>query len=293
MSGPNFGLCPGSRDWRKESSGNPLTGHDWIGAPPNAPSRLDDTDDVMRQLALKKIDAFSGIGHGFYFWNFRTDLYEPQWSYMAALDRGWIPKGNLNNADVQNACAREDEGAFKCVLKKGQIDSSIHAAVAYTFKYENTTRTKQAQKILNMTGFDLENAAKEIIPDFFVKYRWEGTTCDFGGVAMLIEENRTLSDDNTDFMNDDEYSIINEGPRTWMLLVGGITLILAGSLVGFSVAMHKNANFNQTVRHSSAFLPLAKSKNKLVRSWAALPDLDYEEVGTSGLVGLTDEHPSF
>jgi hypothetical protein len=29
MSGPIFGLCPGSRDWIKEKD-NPLTGKDWI-----------------------------------------------------------------------------------------------------------------------------------------------------------------------------------------------------------------------------------------------------------------------
>ena len=68
MSGPVFGMCPGDRDWIKESSGDPLTGRDWVNSPPKAPKRLDDTDDVMRNLAMKKIDAFSGIGHGFYFW---------------------------------------------------------------------------------------------------------------------------------------------------------------------------------------------------------------------------------
>ena len=29
MSGPIFGLCPGSRDWIREKD-NPLTGKDWI-----------------------------------------------------------------------------------------------------------------------------------------------------------------------------------------------------------------------------------------------------------------------
>jgi glucan 1,3-beta-glucosidase len=82
MSGPVFGLCPGSRDWLQESGGDPLTGQDWIRAPPNVPPNRDDTDFVMRRLALKKIDSFSGSGHGFFFWNFRTDLYQPQWSYM-------------------------------------------------------------------------------------------------------------------------------------------------------------------------------------------------------------------
>ena len=72
MSGPIFGMCPGDRDWIKESSGDPLTGRDWVNSPPNAPKRLDDTDDVMRNLALKKIDAFSGIAHGFYFWYVQT-----------------------------------------------------------------------------------------------------------------------------------------------------------------------------------------------------------------------------
>lgn len=72
MSGPIFGLCPGSRDWIRESSGNPNTGKDWIRAPPEAPKHLDDTDTVMTELALQKIEAFSGIGHGFFFWNFRS-----------------------------------------------------------------------------------------------------------------------------------------------------------------------------------------------------------------------------
>lgn len=34
MSGPIFGLCPTTRDWIKESSGNPKIGKDWVTAPP-------------------------------------------------------------------------------------------------------------------------------------------------------------------------------------------------------------------------------------------------------------------
>ena len=67
-SGPIFGRCPVDRDWMKERSKNPRTGNDWVHAPPQAPKHLDDTDDVMKHLAWKKIDAFAGIGHGFYFW---------------------------------------------------------------------------------------------------------------------------------------------------------------------------------------------------------------------------------
>jgi glucan 1,3-beta-glucosidase len=60
-----------SRDWIKESSGNPREGKDWITGPAEAPRGKDDTDDVMKRLAEKKFNAFLGIGHGFFFWNFR------------------------------------------------------------------------------------------------------------------------------------------------------------------------------------------------------------------------------
>ena len=72
MSTPIFGLCPVGRDWMKESSQD--SGMDWIKAPPEAPRGRDATDEVMTNLARKKINVFSGIGHGFYFWNFRTDV---------------------------------------------------------------------------------------------------------------------------------------------------------------------------------------------------------------------------
>ena len=107
-SGPSFGLCPVDRDWIKvcclllllllmlllllllrrlslcllrlllpsrkiikEQSGSIESGTDWIRAPPKVPKHLDDTDNVMKHLAAKKIRVFAGIGHGYYFWNFR------------------------------------------------------------------------------------------------------------------------------------------------------------------------------------------------------------------------------
>ena len=130
----------------------------------------------MRQLALKKIDAFSGIGHGFFFWNFRTDIYQPQWSYMEALERGWIPRGSLNDEKVQTACAREDSGDFKCVLKKGQIDKAVHDAVAYALNVQNLTETPEAKKILNLTGSELQDAGNTVLGDYFHKYRHQGAT---------------------------------------------------------------------------------------------------------------------
>lgn len=279
MSGPIFGLCPGSRDWIKERNGNPVTGRDWILAPPNVPQRLDDTDAVMARLALKKIDAFSGVGHGFYFWNFRTDLYEPQWSYMAALERGWIPKGNLNDERIKNACHSEDLGQFKCVLKHGQLDRAVHDAVAYALNVQNLTQTPQAQKILNnMTGPPFQEAAEKVLADYFDKYRLQGATCDFGGVAMLIEENVTLSDQG--FEDDDYFSFtVFRGPPTWVLILGGILVAILSGLIGFVLAMRLSPSFNRRVRSTALFRPLTKSKNNLIRSSLNLPMMeDYGEL---------------
>ena len=215
LSSVVFGLCPGSRDWIKEKSGNPYQGRDYITAPPEVPKYLDDTDNVMRHLAAKKINAFSGIGHGmfkthfllcewrtlclvqsnsqssrifsftgFFFWNFRTDLYEPQWSYMAALERGWIPKGDLNAPEVADACSREDNGAYRCVVKKGQLDSSIISAVSYIYDVQNKTGTPEAKAILHQSGSDLYDSANTLIDSFFQAHRLAGVTCDFGGLTM-------------------------------------------------------------------------------------------------------------
>ena len=242
---------------------------------------MDDTDDVMLHLALKKIDAFSGIGHGFYFWNFRTDLYEPQWSYLAALDRGWIPRGNLNDDRIKNACFREDEGLFQCVLKRGQIDKPVRDAVKFCLNAEGIEDTPEAQAILNKTGQDFQDAAQTVLSDYFEKFRMEGVTCDFGGIAMLIELNRTLTDDDSIGVDDDEYRyIINEGPGKWMLAGGGVVAGLLGGLLGFVFAMRRSPQFNRRVRSTAFLQPLMKSQNNLLRSTLALPQLgeDYEEI---------------
>lgn len=276
MSGPVFGLCPVDRDWLKESSGNPNTGRDWVRAPPEAPRHLDDTDNVMMNLARKKINAFSNIGHGFYFWNFRTDLYEPHWSYMLALDRGWIPNYNLNDPKIRTACDKEDTGEFKCVVKRGQLEQNVHDALAYVLNYENRSDTAEAKAMLNLTGAALVDTANQVIGKFFDDYHAIGATCDFGGIGQLIELNRTLSDDDSVTLTDDEYAgyiILHEGPKLWMIIVFVVIGTLVGSLAGFIVAMHVSKGFNRRVRESTIFRPLKNSKSALLRSSLALPAL--------------------
>jgi glucan 1,3-beta-glucosidase len=285
MSGPIFGYCPVGRDWLKESSGNPQTGRDWVRSPPEAPKHADDTNNVMTHLAYKKINAFSNVGHGFYFWNFRTDLDEPHWSYMLALERGWIPKGNLNDEKILNACNREDSGDFKCILKnRNELrESSVKGSVAYIINFENKTDTPEGQEILSKTGDALMDVAAELIPEFFEQNRGMGATCDFGGIAMLVEFERNITDDDNLGWTDDEYYpeiiTVYRGPNTFVLILIIILASILGSIAGFLIAMRSSKKFNRKVRESKYFKPLAGSKNSLVRKSFALPELDnYDEL---------------
>jgi hypothetical protein len=274
MSGPSFGFCPVDRDWPKEASGNPQTGRDWVLAPPKAPRALDDTDNVMTHLANKKINAFSGVGHGFYFWNFRTDLDEPQWSYMLALERGWIPTGNLNDDRVMEACKNEDSGAFKCVLKKNLPDEPVLAAIHWINDQTNITEDR---KVEALTGNDLRDGAEVLIDSYFQTHKGMGVTCDFGGVGLLVEENRTITDD--DFLggswDDDEYYVyVYTGPPWWLLTIYMVLGTLVGSAVGFMLAMRFSQKFNKRVRQSTFFKNSSFANNPLVRKSLSLPKID-------------------
>lgn len=279
-----FGFCPVGRDWLKESSGNPYTGRDWVRAPPEAPKNYDDTLDVMSNLARKKINAFSGIGHGFYFWNFRTDLHEPYWSYMLALQLGMIPKGSLNDASVINACDREDSSDIRCKANNHAPEKNVHNALEYIYSVEKKQDSPEAKATVNMTGDALYDAAGDAIDAFWQKYRHEGATCDFGGVGILVErskENITRGDDDFLYGNDDEYFGEGggvEGPRIWVIVVSVAAATFLATSAGFVTAMRKNQDFNRAVREAPVFRPLANSHSQLIRKSLALPPEEYEEI---------------
>lgn len=189
------------------------------------------------------------------------------------------------------------QGDFKCVLKKGNIDKAVLEAVGYTLLVQNLTDTPEGQKILSLSGSKLYAAANEEIGDFFEKYRHSGATCDFGGVAMLIEENRTLSDDDSVGLDDDEYFgyVVYRGPSPWILGLVGFFVASIGALIGFVLAMRYNPGFNRRVRSTALFQPL--SQNKLVRSTCNLPELNmqnYEEIkNIYENEEQANSHPSF
>ena len=238
----------------------------------------------MIHLANKKISSFSLIGHGFFFWNFRTDLNEPQWSYLLALERGWIPVGSFNDPKIQDSCRYEDDMAYKCILKRDIPEKNIIGAVQYILGQKGDATTLADNSTLDQEGKELRDSANDLISEFFDQNKGAGVTCDFGGIAMLVEENRTIADDDYVGWNDDAYfheTVIYKGPSLWQwFLIIGVGIVI-GSFVGFVVGMHTNKGFNRAVQKSRLFSPLSRSKNQLVRSSLALDALDADQILTN------------
>lgn len=254
MSGPSFGMCPTDRDWMTERYNHGEGGMSWVIAPPEAPRGRDGTDEVMTLLAAKKISAFSGIGHGFYFWNFRTDNYNPQWSYIQALERGWIPKGNLNDEHIMNSCHKEDEGLFVCEANRAAPEKVVRGGMAYALGEEG----KSSEYIYKLHDDDLYDAGNTIFSEFWEAHRGEGATCDFGGAAVLAEENKTHTED---YYSDDYFNVVEVNEFSiWKIAAFGIAAILAGGGAGFLAAMRMSPKFNRAVRSSVMLRPVTTTK---------------------------------
>lgn len=60
----------------------------------------------MPKLGLAKINSFDIDTHGFFFWNFRTEL-ESKWDYQRAVAQGWLP--TATERDSVSYSAKLDE----------------------------------------------------------------------------------------------------------------------------------------------------------------------------------------
>ncbi len=286
MSGPIFGLCPVGRDWLVESARD--SGKDWMRAPPTAPIGKDASDEVMTNLALKKINSFSGYGHGFYFWNFRTDLEEPHWSYMAALKRGWIPSGNLNDEAIIDACHKEDNGLYKCVAKRDQLDSNIRSGIDYVIKVDGGTSITTVNgtvvnttMVANMTGEALYDLADRAYDEYWTKHRVEGVTCDFGGTGELVEVNLTVADDDLvtsgDGGDDEKGNEYLDQEIDLLIVIAFVTFgVIFGGTLGFCMAMRNNRKFHHRV--STSKLGKSLSRNKFLNKSFGGFSSDYMEI---------------
>lgn len=87
VSGPQFGMCPVGFEWGAHE------------------------DEYMTMLA-DKLQASYTSGHGWFFWNFRTEL-EPRWSFLEAYARGWFRKdvSAFGAEQAKTACPNGDASA--------------------------------------------------------------------------------------------------------------------------------------------------------------------------------------
>jgi len=250
VSGPSWGMCPTGRDWLYEHSGDIQNGTDWILAPPKAAKGRDASTEVISNLARKKINAFFGVGHGFYFWNFRTELEQPHWDYMDAVGRGWIPAGSFNIPEVTTACHREDAGSFVCTLNPYAAVEEIRGAVSYCMYLEN----KDQKWLANATDEELETEGPDLINECWRNNRLAGVICDFGGIATLVADAEDSDDEFQDTFETYEYGYKARSPAFYVIL--SIIPFVAGILIAwalFVLSMKKNKRFNVAVRNMSIF----------------------------------------
>ena len=175
-----------------------------------------------------------------------------------------------------SACHKEDNGEFRCVAKRGQLDESMRNGLRYCLNVEQKNQTY----LDSLHGKQLSDEGDKIFGEFWENHRAEGATCDFGGMATLVELNKTITDDDA-VPDDDEYSpvYIYTGPSMWTIFGTTAAALLVGGLVGFVVAMNVNKDFNKSIRQSLFSGTGSLSRNRLVRSSLALDKFaDYDEL---------------
>ncbi|UIZ22001.1 hypothetical protein KXD40_008853 [Peronospora effusa] len=164
QSGPAFGKCPVTSD-----------------------TAFGQEDDVefARNLNLKKLNAFA-LGHGWYFWNFKTELGS-RWNFLDLVRRGVFPKNvsSYHESDeVFSACEKEDRGDFLCTAKRGVHADDLERGLDYACGSEDVDCSMIKTKVMT-----LEERADWAFNEFWHAHRHSGATCDFGGAAHLLSTN--------------------------------------------------------------------------------------------------------
>ncbi|KAE9022728.1 hypothetical protein PR001_g13077 [Phytophthora rubi] len=170
QSGPAFGKCP-------------VTSDTAFGQ--------DDDVEFARNLNLKKLNAFA-LGHGWYFWNFKTELGS-RWNFLELVRQGAFPKNVSNyhdsdSDDVFAACEKEDRGEFLCAAKRGVHPDDLERGVDYACSGEHVDCSDIDTKFPT-----LEERADWAFNEFWHAHRHSGATCDFGGAAHLLSTTRVAS----------------------------------------------------------------------------------------------------
>ena len=174
VSGPSFGLCPTDIDWKNEGG---LSGGESC-----SPADDNFNNMVTTNIAHKKLLAWSEASHGFYFWNFRTEL-APRWDFLEGRRRGWFPSLTDLSTKVSEACTAEDRGMFTCLAKRGVFEATTKAGLSYCCSYDPFC----IAQFDSLHGDSLLAAADVQFNSYWKIHHSEGTTCDFGGAAELVD----------------------------------------------------------------------------------------------------------
>jgi hypothetical protein len=181
-------------------------------------------------------------------------IYNPQWSYLLALERGWIPKGDLNDERIINSCHREDVGAFVCEANREAPEETVRNGM----KYALGEGKKDSEYIYKLGGEQLYSEGDTVFDEFWKAHRAQGGTCDFGGGAILREENVTHSND---YYTDDYYNAVEKNEfAMWKIVLLVVMGVLVGSLTGFFLAMKLSPKFSRRVRSSVMLRPVTSSR---------------------------------
>ncbi|POM77566.1 Glucan 1,3-beta-glucosidase, partial [Phytophthora palmivora] len=166
QSGPAFGKCP-------------VTSNTAFGQ--------DDDVKFARNLNLKKLNAFA-LGHGWYFWNFKTELGS-RWNFLELVRQGVFPKNVSSyhdSEDVFSACDKEDRGEFLCAAKRGIHPDDLERGLDYACSGNHVDCSDIDTKFPT-----IEERADWAFNEYWHAYRYSGATCDFGGAAHLLSTNQT------------------------------------------------------------------------------------------------------
>ncbi|KAJ2878739.1 hypothetical protein FB639_003290 [Coemansia asiatica] len=83
-------VCQNGRDLKTNSTHFPIIVGEWSLALPQ-PALQGRENEARRRFAEAQLDAYELGGAGWIFWCFKTEV-SPEWSFLEALDRSWIPQ---------------------------------------------------------------------------------------------------------------------------------------------------------------------------------------------------------
>ncbi|PIA16766.1 glycoside hydrolase [Coemansia reversa NRRL 1564] len=94
-------VCQNGRDLHASSSYFPIIVGEWsLALPQNALNGRE--NEARRKFAEAQLDAYEQGGAGWVFWCFKTEN-SPEWSFLDALDRSWIPQP-LSSRNFPSSC---------------------------------------------------------------------------------------------------------------------------------------------------------------------------------------------